>query len=76
MFNSEARKVTLLSKILGATSPKTRGRIPKQLPTKNGMNVLYPHAKFGEDRFMHGNMRTKMEVFVKIGKFMHTKTSI
>jgi len=48
---------------LGTLNAKARGWIPKQLPTeKNGMDVLYPHAKFGGDLFMHDNTKAKIKV--------------
>jgi len=55
-------------KFLGALSPETKARIPKQLSTC-GTEVLYPHAKFGGDQFTHGE-QSKIRVFMFIFVFV------
>jgi len=48
--------------------PKFREPLSQKLDVRshgiNDTDVLYPPAKFGGDRFIHGDTRTKIRVFV------------
>jgi len=44
--------------------------------TKNGTEVLYPHAKFGGDQFMHGDVRTKIREFLCLFFVCHTEPGL
>ena len=44
---------------LSPLTPKLLVQLKKSMGDKNGMDILYLHAKFGGDPLLHGGMRKK-----------------